>query len=104
MCCSALFISRKEANMKKAILVCLLMIALAAGVIAIGPAPNSGDGIPDGSGFDSPSQGGNLKGDLPRQDTSGAPNSGDGVSDGSGWTDIRGAPNSGDGISDGSGW
>ena len=40
-----------------------------------GPAPNSGDGISDGSGL--------LKGrDL---DDKGAPNSGDGISDGSGW-------------------
>ena len=38
-----------------------------------GPAPNSGDGIPDGSGMDHADQG--------------APNSGDGVSDGSGWGD-----------------
>ena len=54
-------------------------------------APNSGDGIPDGSGW--------------VQDDHGAPNSGDGIPDGSGW-DSRdyGAPNSGDGIPDGSGW
>ena len=40
-----------------------------------GPAPNSHDGIPDGSGFE--------KGrDL---DDKGAPNSGDGIPDGSGW-------------------
>lgn len=38
-----------------------------------GPAPNSGDCIPDGSGWpQSPSPGG-------------APNSGDGIPDGSGW-------------------
>ena len=40
-----------------------------------GPAPNSGDGVPDGSGFGDP-------------DNSGigpAPNSGDGVPDGSGF-------------------
>ena len=54
-------------------------------------APNSGDGIPDGSGWD--------------RDDRGAPNSGDGIPDGSGWDrGDRGAPNSGDGIPDGSGW
>ena len=54
-------------------------------------APNSGDGIPDGSGWD--------------HTEVGAPNSGDGIPDGSGWEkDDRGAPNSGDGIPDGSGW
>ena len=40
-----------------------------------GPAPNSGDGISDGSGFD---KGGDA-------DDKGAPNSGDGISDGSGF-------------------
>ena len=54
-------------------------------------APNSGDGISDGSGWDS--------------DDYGAPNSGDGIPDGSGWDpDDHGAPNSGDGVPDGSGW
>ena len=51
-----------------------------------GPAPNSGDCIPDGSGFDtpngpngitSPSNGSGQKGP--------APNSGDGIPDGSGF-------------------
>lgn len=41
-----------------------------------GPAPNSGDGVPDGSGMNSPS--GSSQGSGP------APNSGDGVPDGSG--------------------
>ena len=40
-----------------------------------GPAPNAGDGIPDGSGFDGPYGRGVL----------GAPNAGDGIPDGSGW-------------------
>lgn len=40
-----------------------------------GPAPNSGDGIPDGSGFDGPNGTG----------VGGAPNSGDGIPDGSGF-------------------
>lgn len=44
-----------------------------------GAAPNSGDGVSDGSGMD------------------GGPNSDRGKSNGS-------APNSGDGVSDGSGW
>jgi hypothetical protein len=52
-----------------------------------GPAPNSGDGVSDGSGFDAPPNGPNADG------TSGAgnvpmgpaPNSGDGVPDGSGF-------------------
>ena len=45
-----------------------------------GPAPDSGDGVPDGSGFDQPN--------WQNKDTSGmgpAPNSGDGVPDGSGF-------------------
>jgi len=46
-----------------------------------GPAPNSGDGVSDGSGFDGPngSNGGGDGGAGP------APNSGDGVPDGSGF-------------------
>jgi len=51
-----------------------------------GPAPNSGDGISDGSGFESPN----------------GPN-GDGASD-SGNGTAGPAPNSGDGIPDGSGF
>lgn len=46
-----------------------------------GPAPNSGDGIPDGSGLDAPyglnGQGVGVYGP--------APNSGDGIPDGSGF-------------------
>ena len=49
------------------------------------PAPNSGDGIPDGSGFDSPN----------------GPNSSDSGDSGQGWGEP--APNSGDGIPDGPG-
>jgi hypothetical protein len=47
-----------------------------------GPAPNSGDGVPDGSGFgtdDNPHPGDDEPGAGP------APNSGDGVPDGSGF-------------------
>ena len=47
---------------------------------SVGPAPNSGDGIPDGSGFD--------RSDWPNEDSptkEPAPNSGDGIPDGSGF-------------------
>jgi len=72
-----------------------------------GPAPNSGDCVPDGSGLGSGNQSGlgsgNQNGFGP------APNSGDGVPDGSGLDpeNLKGkgpAPNSGDGIPDGSGF
>jgi hypothetical protein len=49
-----------------------------------GPAPNSGDCIPDGSGFESPN-GPNGKGDSGKGHNGPAPNSGDGIPDGSGW-------------------
>ena len=45
-----------------------------------GPAPNHGDGVPDGSGYD--------RSDWPNDDNPGmgpAPNSGDGIPDGSGF-------------------
>lgn len=47
---------------------------------AQGPAPNSGDSVPDGSGYD--------RADWPNEDSPAigpAPNAGDGVSDGSGF-------------------
>ena len=47
---------------------------------AHGPAPNSGDGVPDGSGY--------VRTDWPNDDNPGkgpAPNSGDGVPDSSGF-------------------
>jgi hypothetical protein len=44
-----------------------------------GPAPNSGDGIPDGPGFETEPPFGSVNGPGP------APNAGDGVSDGSGF-------------------
>ena len=67
------------------ILVSLLAISIifAGNSIAVSdngygePAPNSGDGISDGSGFDSPN--GPSSGNGP------APNSGDGIPDGPGW-------------------
>ena len=46
----------------------------------VGPAPNSGDGIPDGSGYD--------RNDWPNEESPAkgpAPNSGDGIPDGSGF-------------------
>ena len=46
-------------------------------VLSQGPAPNSGDGVPDGSGWGVE--------DLPSQGRGPAPNSGDGVPDGPGW-------------------
>lgn len=48
-----------------------------AGSVSPGPAPNSGDGVSDGSGLTHP--------DSPGQGP--APNSGDGISDGSGFPD-----------------
>jgi len=45
-----------------------------------GPAPNSGDGVPDGSGMDDP-----INGNPNANSPGPAPNSGDGVSDGSGF-------------------
>ena len=75
--------------MKKiAILTCLVIgiIGLAGNAMAdgMGPAPNAGDGIPDGSGFDSPNgpNGTEVQGDGHGEP---APNSGDGIPDGPGW-------------------
>ena len=65
------------------ILVSLLVLAviLTGNSLADGnygePAPNSGDGIPDGSGFEEPNGPNNGPGP--------APNSGDGIPDGPGW-------------------
>jgi hypothetical protein len=79
-------------DLKKAKLAILLSTILILSIISMhvffagaeteahGPAPNSGDCIPDGSGYD-PS-------DWPNNDKPGmgpAPNSGDGVPDGSGF-------------------
>ena len=66
------------------LLVLLVFASIVFGVVAaensIGPAPNSGDGIPDNSGFDQPN--------WQNEDSPGvgpAPNSGDGIPDGSGF-------------------
>ena len=79
-------------DLKKAKLAILLSTILIASVIGMhvlyasaateapGPAPNSGDCIPDGSGFD--------HSDWPNNDSPGigpAPNSGDCIPDGSGF-------------------
>lgn len=48
---------------------------------SVGPAPNSGDGVSDGSGFDADPNG-SGKGSNP---VGPAPNSGDGIPDGSGF-------------------
>jgi hypothetical protein len=74
--------------MKRIILMMLVILIAFSGVAMAdngpsGPAPNSGDGVSDGSGMDSPS---GPNGDGQGEDGPGpAPNSGDGVSDGPGW-------------------
>jgi len=58
-------------------------LAMAVSSDATGPAPNSGDGIPDGSGMDpEPSANGSTATDNGQTDP--APNSGDGIPDGNG--------------------
>ena len=76
--------------MKKTVLVACLaigIIAIAGYAMAdaMGPAPNSGDGTSDGSGFDDPAYGPNGEGVEGDGNGVPAPNSGDGISDGSGW-------------------
>jgi len=57
--------------------------ALAAGSGPLGPNPEAGDGIPDGSSLDSPNgPNGDILGSGP---VGPAPNSGDGIPDGSGF-------------------
>ena len=74
--------------MKKLAAVVMLIGLLmgATGVLAgqsdEAPAPNSGDGMPDGSGFDEPPP---YQDDAPGSGP--APNSGDGIPDGSGFDD-----------------
>ena len=59
-------------------------ISMACGNGNLCPAPNSGDGVSDGSGYDSPN--GPSGNDTNDEGTKGpAPNSGDGVPDGSGF-------------------
>ncbi|MBT3463503.1 hypothetical protein HOD20_01305 [archaeon] len=68
---------------KLVLMVALLVVTMFCGnvIASSGPAPNSGDGIPDGSGMESQIQNGEPSIDSPGP----APNSGDGVSDGSGF-------------------
>jgi hypothetical protein len=63
----------------------LLSITVAAG--NDGPAPNSGDSVSDGSGFDFPSP---ANSDGAGDAFGPAPNSGDGIPDGSGMTQPNG--------------
>lgn len=67
------------------LLACFLVgtAVITGNVIAygMGPTPNSGDCIPDGSGFDSPN-GPNGEADSGECHGEPAPNSGDGVPDG----------------------
>ena len=74
--------------MKKILIIGAILAILIAGVAvaaignqgqnkSTGPAPNSGDCIPDGSGFETPNGPGYGPGP--------APNSGDGIPDGPGW-------------------
>jgi hypothetical protein len=73
---------KKERYMRKFVVCILVVIFLFTGFGGMvnaqrGPAPNSGDGVSDGSGFDK--NNGSANGCGP------APNCGDGVSDGPGW-------------------
>jgi hypothetical protein len=52
-----------------------------------GPAPNAGDGIPDGSGFDGPN---GPNAESPNDSKGPAPNAGDGIPDGSGFDPLTG--------------
>jgi hypothetical protein len=85
---SARRISRLDRMKKTACMAILLLVSasMICGIVAAdeeplspGPAPNSGDGIPDGSGFDELRQNEDSPGIGP------APNAGDGISDGSGF-------------------
>jgi len=81
-------IHHKEESVRKLIVllvVVVMVLATAGSALAsngpAGPAPNSGDGVSDGSGFDGTNGPlGNVDGD-----TGPAPNSGDGIPDGSGF-------------------
>ena len=70
--------------MKVLLVIIAVIILLAATSGPVGPAPNAGDGISDGSGLEAP------------YGTNGAVGSGSGP--------VGPAPNAGDGISDGSGF
>ena len=62
------------------LLVVSVVCGVASAAVTVGPAPNAGDCVPDGSGFeDQPPGPGEACGVGP------APNSGDGIPDGSGF-------------------
>ena len=61
------------------LLVVSVVCGVASAAVPVGSAPNSGDCVSDGSGFDQPNRSGNSSGNGP------APNSGDGIPDGSGF-------------------
>jgi hypothetical protein len=69
-------------------LVAIMTVAIAGTVSAssgpMGPAPNSGDGVSDGSGFEV-ANGPNAEVGLGTGPVGPAPNSGDGIPDGSGF-------------------
>ena len=78
--------------MKKQIGVAILLLVFASmlcGIVAadtsFGPAPNSGDGDPDGSGFRDVEPPYWPNEDSPGIGSGPAPNSGDGIPDGSGF-------------------
>lgn len=70
----------KRKNMILVVCLVLGIVGIVGTAMAAGPAPNAGDCIPDGSGFEN--QGGpNGEGYGPGP----APNAGDGIPDGPGW-------------------
>jgi hypothetical protein len=83
---------KQEEFMKKllVILAVAIMLIATSGIAfadsngPMGPAPNSGDCVPDGSGFDSPN-GPNADVGSGSGPVGPAPNSGDGIPDGSGF-------------------
>lgn len=75
--------------MRKLLIIALLItcVLVNTGIIfaGSGPAPNSGDGVSDGSGLDSPTGPNSAgPGGSDNGPAGAAPNSGDGVNDGSG--------------------
>lgn len=61
-------------------MIALLLTMIALGTAPTGPAPNSGDGISDGSGMETQVGPRSSSGKMPGP----TPNSGDGIADGSG--------------------
>jgi hypothetical protein len=83
----------KRRRLMKKFMVIMLFVTFVAGSFGMamgngfgpGPAPNSGDGIPDGSGFDDVGQNGTGSSGSGNGPSGPAPNSGDGIPDGSGF-------------------